>query len=217
MKFQFLAKPHVEFDESLNSVRILSAARRVFIRDGGAAFSTRRVAKEASVSLGAVQHFFPSKNDLLSCMLEYAVNQFEGGDQSVFEKLPVNGRARLLAVIDIFIEDVWDSDCRQFFFNFWALACHNDAAAALRDAMYRHHVNRLAGFIGAAEPTITESRARELAVQIAAMIEGLMLFVGARDVHADSREQMSQMVKNSVLTLLSGSDASSDQRFESAS
>jgi AcrR family transcriptional regulator len=216
MKFQFLAKPHVDFDESLNSVRILSAARRVFIRDGGAAFSTRRVAKEANVSLGAVQHFFPSKNDLLSCMLEYAVNQFEGGDQSVFEKLPVNGRARLLEVIDIFTEDLWDSDCRQFFFNFWALAAHNDAAAELREALYRHHVNRLAGFIGAAEPTITESRARELAVQLAAMIEGLMLFVGARYVEADSREKMSEMIKKTVLTLLSAPDVSSDQRVERA-
>jgi len=216
MKFQFLAKPHVDFDESLNSVKILSAARRVFIRDGGAAFSTRGVAKEANVSLGAVQHFFRSKNELLSCMLEYAVNQFEGGDQSVFETLPVNGRARLLGVIDILIEDVWDSDCRQFFFNFWALACHNEAAADLKDALYRHHINRLAGFIGAAEPTITEIHARDLAVQLAAMIEGLMLFVGTRDVHVATREQMSDMVKNSVLALLSGSSIPVDRPFEVA-
>jgi AcrR family transcriptional regulator len=216
MKFQFLAKPHVDFDESLNSVKILSAARRVFIRDGGAAFSTRGVAKEADVSLGAVQHFFRSKNELLSCMLEYAVNQFEGGDQSVFEKLPVNGRARLLGVIDILIEDIWDADCRQFFFNFWALACHNEAAAELKDALYRHHINRLAGFIGAAEPAITETRARELAVILAATIEGLMLFVGTRDVHVTTREHMNEMLKNNVLALLSVSATPEDRQFEVA-
>jgi AcrR family transcriptional regulator len=207
MKFQFLAKPHVEYDESLNSVRILRAAKRVFIRDGGAVFSARGVAKEAKVSLGAVQHFFPSKHDLLSAMLEYVVNQYEGAYQKVFQKLPVNGRARLLGVIDLLNEDIWDQETRLFFVGFWALACHNADAAELKFEMYAYHINRLAGFIGAADPAISETRARELAIQLAAMFEGLMLFAGSRGRHLSSREQMSRMVKESVLALLSAAQS----------
>jgi AcrR family transcriptional regulator len=85
MKFQFLAKPHVQYDESLKSVKILRAAKRVFVRNGGAAFSARGVAKEAKVSLGAVQHFFPSKNDLLAAMLEYVISDCSSSYRSMGE------------------------------------------------------------------------------------------------------------------------------------
>lgn len=210
MKFQFLAKPHVDYDESLNSVKILKAAKRVFVRDGGAAFSARGVAKEAKVSLGAVQHFFPSKHDLLAAMLEYVVNQYEGGYQKLFQKLPLNGRARLLGVIDMLIRDIWDPDTRRFFIGFWALACHNESAAELKAEMYAYHVHRLGTFIGAAHPGISEARARALALQLAAMIEGLMLFSAPRGKKLASREQMSQMVKDTILELLP--DAAAQRR-----
>lgn len=209
MKFQFLAKPHVEYDESLNSVKILRAAKRVFIRDGGARFSARGVAKEAKVSLGAVQHFFPTKHDLMAAMLEYVVNQYEGAYQKLFQKLPLNGRTRLLGVIDVLIADIWNPDTRQFFFGFWALACHNPAAAELMTEMYTYHLNRLGGFIGAAMPGIAEKRAVELAIQIGAMIEGLMLFSAPRGKRFSSREQMNRMVKETVLQLLSDAEPAS--------
>ncbi len=202
MKFQFLAKPRAQYGESLKSVKILRAAKRVFIREVGGRFSARAVAKEAGVSLGALQHFFPTKRDLLSAMLEYVVNQYEGSYQQIFHELPMNGKARLLGVIDVLIKDVWDPDTRQFFFGFWALACHNAAAAELMADMYAHHIKRLGGFIGAAEPNISERRARELAIQVAAMIEGLMLFSAPRGKKLTSREQMRRVVRKSVLDLL---------------
>lgn len=215
MKLEFPAKRHVGYDESHNSVRILHAAKRVFIRDGWATFSARRVAKEAKVSLGALQHFFPSKHDLLSSMLDFTKSQFEAEYNKVIQKLPVNGRARLLGVIDVLIEDIWNLDSRTFFFNFWAMACHDEDAAALKAEIYREYVAGLAASIGAAEPAISEEHAQELAIQVAAMIEGLTLFAGSQDAYVASREQMCKMVRRSVMTLLSNPELHREQHLQS--
>jgi AcrR family transcriptional regulator len=51
--------------EDLTAVaRIRAAALRGFARDGGAGTSVRRVARDAGVSPGLVQHYFPSKQAL---------------------------------------------------------------------------------------------------------------------------------------------------------
>jgi len=202
MKFHFSAESRTEYPESRNSLKILQAAKRVFIRDGGGKFSARGVAKEAALSLGAVQHFFPTKHDLLAAMLEYVVNEYERAYQRLCDQLPMNGEARLLGVFEILIADIWKRDTRKFFFGFWALACHNPAAGKLLDEMYRHHVKRLGAFVGAARPGLSEARCEDLAIQIAAMIEGLMLFSAPAGRRIATRGRMNQMVKETMLRLL---------------
>jgi hypothetical protein len=109
----------------------------------------------------------------------------------------------LLAVIDMLIRDIWEPDTRRFFIGFWALACHDESVAELKSEMYAYHVQRLGAFIGAAQPGIAEARAKTLALQLAATIEGLMVFSVPNGKKFASRAQMSQMVKESFLELLS--------------
>ena len=66
-------------------LRILRAAVNRFTRDGAAAFTARGVAKEAGVSLGSVQHIFPSKQKLLKAMLEFKLTEYEAVFQQVLE------------------------------------------------------------------------------------------------------------------------------------
>jgi AcrR family transcriptional regulator len=203
MNFYFSTVPRVEHRETPNSRKILQAAKQVFIREGGAGFSARGVAKEAGLSLGAVQHFFPAKRDLLAAMLEYVVNEYEGAYQRLCDRLPMNGETRLLGVLDILVADIWKRDTRKFFFGFWALACHDAAAGKLLSEMYAFHVRRLGAFLGAARPDVPERRCEELAIQIAALIEGLMLFTAPSGKRFATRERMRRLVKKTALRLLS--------------
>ena len=205
MRFKFPASPHVAHDETQKSVRILRAAKRVFIRDGNAGFSARGVAKEAKLSLGAVQHFFRTKHSLLAATLEYVVNQYEGAYKKLFESVPDSDRARLLGVIDYLVKDIWNLDTRQFFLALWALSCHNAFAAELVNEMYSFHVRRLETFIAAAEPGILAAERRDIAVQIAALLEGLMLFTGSSTKPLLSRKRMTQAVKRTAMKLLTQS------------
>ncbi len=56
---------------------ILEAVVRVLVRDGLDGLSVRRVAAEAGVSIGAVQHHFPTKDALLVAAADHVTTQFQ--------------------------------------------------------------------------------------------------------------------------------------------
>ena len=182
--------------------RILRAARKLFVEEGGANFSARGVAKEAGVSLGAVQHFFPTKDALLAAMLAHVLAAFRHAYDRLHEELPFNAEARLLAVIDVLIADVRRTESRKFYLGLHALSCHNRFAAQLLCEMCEHHQRRLAGFIGAARPHLTEGECLDLALQIAAMLDGLMIYMGPGCQTISPRSRLADVVKLSVLKLI---------------
>jgi AcrR family transcriptional regulator len=182
--------------------RILRAARRLFVREGGAAFSARGVAKEAGVSLGAVQHFFPSKDALLAATLEHVLAEIRRAYERLQEELPFNAEARLLGVIDLLVADVERQDSRKFFLGLHALSCHNAFAERLLSAMCVHHQRRLASFIGAAGPHLTEQQCLDLALQLCAMLDGLMIYTSPRSRTIKPRQRLAGVVKQSVLRLI---------------
>jgi AcrR family transcriptional regulator len=182
--------------------RILQAARRVFVRSGGTGFSARGVAKEARLSLGAVQHFFRTKDDLLAATMQHVLTAFWREYDRLQAELPYNAEARLLGAIDILVEDVWRQDSRKFFFGLYALSCHNAFAQTLVDDVYEHHRRRLAGYLGAARPHLTEQQCLDLALQIGAMIDGLMLYTGPDSKAIKPQSKLASLVKATVLRLI---------------
>jgi AcrR family transcriptional regulator len=166
------------------------------------------VAREARVSLGAVQHFFPTKDRLLTAMLEKVVGDYGRMYEKLTEELPFNGEARLLRTIDFLVADVWKPETRKFFFNLFALSCHNDFAAKLLNEVYAHHRRRIAAYIGAARPSLSEQQCFDLGLQVAALLEGLMIYTGPGSKSVTPRERLGEMVKESVLKLIADSDSS---------
>ncbi len=192
--------------ENDSVTRILRSAIQLFIREGGAAFSARGVAKEAGLSLGAVQHFFRTKDQLLAAMLEQVLADYAQTYEKLAEDLPFNGEARLLGAIDFLVADTWRPETRKFFFNLYALSCHNAFAALRMNEVYAHHRRRIAAYIGAARPNLSESECFDLAMQVAALIDGLMIYTAPGAKNVTSRKQLSQMVKATVLRLISDHD-----------
>ncbi len=191
------------------ATRILRAAIKLFIRDGGAAFSARGVAKEAGLSLGAVQHFYPTKDRLLAAMLEQILADYSENYRKASAHLPFNGEARLLAAIDFLIADAWKPDTRRFFFNLYALSCHNAFAARCMNELFAHHRRRIAAYLGAARPHLTEDECFDLALAVSALLDGLMVFTAPGAKSVDSRERLSDITKKAVLSIL-GSRPGSD-------
>lgn len=202
MRFSLRAPEQRAFDENSSSLKIVKAAKRVFLRAADSGFSMRNVAREAGMSMGAVQHFFPTREELMAAMLEYVVNEYEAAYERVFSELPFNGEARLLGVIDYLVVDITRAQTRQFFFALWALSCHSSFAAALVERMYSHHRRNLAAFVGAARPAFSEEKCLEAAVEIAALIDGLMLFTAPGSKHFASRAALARTVRAAVQKLL---------------
>lgn len=183
-------------------MRILRAAIRLFIKAGGGGFTTRGVAKEAGLSLGAVQYFFRTRELLLAAMLEQFLSDYGRAYDRLAAELPFNGEARLMGALDYLIADAWRPDARRFFFNLYALSCHNAFVARLFNDVYAHHRRRIAGFIGAARPNLTERQCYDFALEVAALLEGLMVYTAPGAESAGLREPLTELIKGSVRRLI---------------
>jgi AcrR family transcriptional regulator len=210
VRFRFSNVDHVNYEGSPGALRILQAAKTVFVREGGTGFSARAVAKEAGVTLGAVQHFFRTSNQLLVAVLEFVVNEFETAYEDTSDKLPFNGEARLLAVIDILLDSNWQTDTRKLFYGIYALSCYNEFAATLLDQMYTRHTRLLAGLIGGARPRLSERRCFELAILLASMIDGAMVYTGNRKKPLIARRTLAGLVKTEFLRNLDAPEGRRD-------
>ena len=185
------------------AVLILEAAKLVFLRDGGNKFSARRVAKQAKVGLSTVQHFFSTSEDLLLAMLEYVERVYYVEVFRQLEaKLPLVGAARLQGVLDYLIDGLFEPETRRFYFGFWSLSCHNRRVERFLVECYSNHRDNLAVLIGAANPALPEERCRDIATHVAALIEGLLIFITPAGKHSRKRRAMVQSVKESVWKLL---------------
>jgi len=188
--------------QSSNAQRVLRAAKAVFIRDGASAFSARRVAREVGLSLRSVQHYYSTTEKLLAAVVDLVIQEFELEYEELYRKLPFSAEARLLGVIDILLASNWRQDTRRVFYGLYGLGCYKKFAVKLIDRMNARHTHHLATLIGAARSQLSEKRCTELAVIVAAILDGTMLFTGPGDERLISKSALSQTVRASILALL---------------
>lgn len=175
--------------------QILLAARRVFIRDGHAGLSLRKVADEAGVALGNVNYYFASKRELLDATLREALIDYVEAHIAHLNKKCDAPIEILLDVIEFYIENGRSS--HPLFFQMWGYAaCDPEAKALIRD-LYRPIGRFIFLLVRAARPDASETRAREIVLQLFSLEEGVKLFVGMGP--DDDRALMS--AENHVRTL----------------
>ena len=187
---------------SVTREQILAAARRLFTDEGWAAFTTRRVARVAGVSLGSLQYFFPSKEQLLAGTLEAVVDGYVQKYAELETRLPTRGPERLLAVVELLVEDMWRMETRNFFLNLLALSCHNAFAARLTNEIYARYRRRLATYIGAARPDLSEQECLELGLQVAVQILGLHVYTAPEARAVASRAHMVDITRRAMHRLI---------------
>jgi AcrR family transcriptional regulator len=202
MRFTIQSPEHRACDESEATLRIVQAARQVFIETGGSGFSMRLVAGQAGISTGALQHFYPKREQVLAAMLEFVVNEYERAYDTVFQTLPADGEARLLGAVEYLCEDLLNQDTRAFFFALWAMSCHNELAAGIMRDMYEHHTRNFAAFIGAARPKLSQKQCVALAMQVVALIEGMMVFTAPDSGRFSKKTRPFTLVEAAVLALI---------------
>jgi AcrR family transcriptional regulator len=184
------------------ALRILEAARVVFVREGTAGFSARRVAKAAGLSLGSVQHVFRTTNDLLTAMIEYVSESYWAAYRRMAERLPYSAEERLSAMLDYLLADICQAEVRQFFFGFWSLSCHNPQARSSQHEAYRRQANTIAGFIAAARPQLSDAECLELATHITALIDGMMLFTQMSDKPLSNKSRLIKGLRKQLWSMI---------------
>lgn len=155
---------------------ILKAAREVFIREGHAGLTLRKVAQNAGVAVGNVSYYFESKRDLIEATLheeladyvEEHIRQFESGRDSPIDIL--------LNVVGFYVANARRS--HRFFYQMWGFAAADDAAKALIRSLYRPIGRFIYFLVKAANPALSDIEARRAVLQLFSLEEGMKLFIG---------------------------------------
>ncbi len=182
LREQRTARPSVALAEGRSAKaaatigHILAAGHRVFVRDGHAGLTLRKVADEAGIAVGNVNYYFESKRALIDAVLcealadyiEEHIKQFEADRDSPLEIL--------LNVVTFYVANARASNA--LFFHMWGFAASDPAAKDLIRRLYRPIGRFIYFLVRAVRPGADDGRIRQIVLQLFSLEEGVKLFIG---------------------------------------
>ena len=87
----------------LRMFQLLDAAETILVRDGADALTLREVAKEAGITLGNLQYYFPTRAKLLEAIFERYATEFRAERAAVIDGVE-DSREMLIGVVDYWLK-----------------------------------------------------------------------------------------------------------------
>ncbi len=160
------------------AVNILNAAERILIENGYRSLSIRRVAREAGITAGNLQYYFPTKDDLIKALLDKIIQVYLDDFERLRHQVGSDPDEQFAAVIALVVKDLNLKKTSHFFPEVWALANHEDHVSEMLDAMYNKYRAIVQEIVQQMNPSLTASQARKLTLFITSSIEGHTIFIG---------------------------------------
>ena len=161
---------------------LIEAAIRSLKRHGHEGLSVRRIAEEAGVSIGLINHHFPNKNALVAEAYRYFYRQLVGGMREAVARTSGSARSRLRAFFEAsFSPPNLDPDVLTVWIVFWAMHRHSTEIQGVHHETHGDHVELVRGMLAdlAKESSGESGRARLnlrlQAIGLTALIDGLWL------------------------------------------
>ena len=156
--------------------RIIEAAHAVFVRDGHAGLSLRKVADEADIAVGNLTYHFSTKNELLHAVLAERLAQYIDDHLYTLSGELSDPKDLLLDILVFYVRNARET--HRFFFQMWGYAGANDAARDHVRNLY-HPIGRLIfQLVWAANPDLKYEQVRRAVLQIYSLEEGLKVLTG---------------------------------------
>lgn len=182
--------------------QILAAAHRVFIRDGHAGLSMRKVAAEAGLAVGNVNYYFESKRALIDATLREAFSDYVEVHVQQFELKRGAPVEIVLDILDFYISS--GREAHPFFFQLWSYAVSDEKAKTVVRELYRPIGRFVYYLVRAARPDAGDQRVREITLQLISLEEGVKLLIGLgpdRDPALQSAEiHMRSLARDIILS-----------------
>ncbi|MFB3303340.1 TetR/AcrR family transcriptional regulator [Pseudomonas sp. AMR01] len=170
---------------------INDAAAVIFVRDGYAQFSARKVAKELGISLNNLQHYCGSTENLCRQMIKAKLGHFVDAVNHLVENASVETPIERLAVaIRENSSASFDTETGKFFFQMGALASHDESIKDLMSVQYEHFLTNICRLITEINPQLQAEKVRIYAALIATQIEGIFFYQDQLSPTSGLREQM---------------------------
>lgn len=180
---------------------ILDAARHVLAQEGYAEFSLRRVARRVNIRLSTLQHYFPSRDDLFRAVVERTVAAYDAAYVRQSAQWGKTARSKLAGMVRYLLDDLRHPDTAGFFVEFWARGMRDPAAGRLLQQAYRHHRDRIRIAMAPLNPSMSGRTAELRALLVAALIEGMTIFIGGQRIRDPSLDGLEEEVTRWILRM----------------
>ncbi|MFK7733555.1 MAG: GAF domain-containing protein [Pseudomonadales bacterium] len=140
---------------------ILKVASTLMATEGSASFSVRKVAREAGISIGHLQHYFPDKHSLLKALLDNLAERFDHIYNDDIRAMP-NPIDRLTVCAIAVLDEAENSAINQLMHEMWAISGRDEKLATSIQKIYAGLCKELGALIIEANPEldITEAELR---------------------------------------------------------
>lgn len=183
---------------------VLVAARETLAAAGFAGLSMRAVATRAGISLGNLQHYYTTREELVEALLEFMMDGYQAEIADALQAHPgSSGAERFEMVLRLLINRTLDPQTAPIFLEVWALSSrHAFASELVKRIRLREHkamlmiVREMSGILPADE-------ADRRAAMMVLMIEGLLVQVTRSGLPVESRSQLARAAMRAVTRLAS--------------
>ncbi len=170
---------------------INDAAAFIFVRDGYAQFSARKVAKELGISLNNLQHYCGNTEKLCRQMIKAKLDHFVQAVNLLVENASAETPIERLAVaIRENSSATFDGETGKFFFQMGALASHDVSIKELMVSQYDQFLTGFCELITEINPQLPADTVRTYAALIATQIEGVFFYQDQLSPTSGLREKM---------------------------
>lgn len=183
---------------------ILNSAENILLKLGYDKLSMRKVANDAGISVGNLQYYFSSKEDLVAAMLNNVIQDY----LIAFEEIRHHGepKQQLRELITEIFLDLNNERTTFFFPELWSLANHEKSMVPFMDEMYDKYRMVLANIIKEINPTLTDIQTKRLSLFISSSIEGHTIFIGYQKPWIEETKPIISIALQSFLWLIEQGD-----------
>ncbi len=156
--------------------QILEAAHKVFVEEGYAGLTFRRVAAASDITVGNVNYYFSTKHELIVATLKEALADYVEAHIHHVKNAGPAPIDILLEVVSFYVRGSEKS--HPLFFQMWGYAgAEAEAKAVIRD-LYRPIGRFIYYLVKACNPSLDHLEARKVVFQIFSLEQGMKLFIG---------------------------------------
>ncbi|MFT7460528.1 MAG: AcrR family transcriptional regulator [Planctomycetota bacterium] len=181
---------------------ILEAATDIFMEQGYNSLTMRKVATQAGISIGNLNYYYRTKEDLLRDLLDFVINPYLDAFDQAREQAGESPTRQMEAVLTFWIDDLATPETTVFFPECWALANHNPFVSTLLDDMYIKARQSLNDLIPQINPTLTEKESETIALYMCASMEGLTIFAGHEKSWSAQLDSLKKLSINNFMNII---------------
>lgn len=155
---------------------LIDATLRCLKRYGHEGVSVRRISAAAGVSIGLINHHFPSKSGLVAVTYETLALSLQESIRTQAENRAVSPRDRLSGFFRAsFAPEILDPQLFNVWLVFWSMVAHSPEIRAVHDRTYGKYRSILESLLGqlAISGEAPKFKLRPAAIALSALLDGL--------------------------------------------